>query len=312
MKLMKYKFMLTCCLAICSVVMFTGCDDKADVAPVGDNIDKLISANTDLSIFQAALVKTRLDQFTKGGGPFTIFAPTNAAFNAIGINSATDLALLDSNALVQLITYHIQSVSRSFTEIPLGPNATMSTIGGGVQYGARYTDGRAYINGARITNSGGTAASNGFLYIVDRVLVPGTLSASAALTASGNYKLMLQAMAKTAVSNTTNPLTIFAVPNSVMIAAGYDSTTIANIGTTGVPFTTLKAIMQYHTVAQRIFSPNFKAGALKTVQGTNVTITTGTTVMVKGTNNPAPFSIVVPDVITTTGVIHGINGLLKP
>lgn len=311
MKMFKYKIILACLLTLSMSAVFISCDDKPDTVASGANIDQLISARPELSIFKAALERTRLNQFTQGGGPFTVFAPTNEAFIASGISTAADLALVDSNLLVQIMTYHIQAGARSFTEIPLGPNATMSTQGGFLQYAARYlTTGKAYINGAEITST--NAAGNGFLYTINRVLAPGFASAATTLAANPNYKLMLQAITKTAVVTTTNPLTIFAVPNNVMIAAGYDSTTIANLVAATAPYTTLRGIMQYHTVNQRIFTPNFKAGVLKTVQTTNVIIGLGATVTVKGTNNPTPFNIVVPDMLTSTGVIHGIDGLLKP
>ncbi|ULT45692.1 hypothetical protein KRR40_22105 [Niabella defluvii] len=50
-------------------------------------------------------------------------------------------------------------------------------------------------------------------------------------SSTNNYSLMLQAITKTATTTsfTTTPSTVFAIPNSVMLANGYDSTTIANI-----------------------------------------------------------------------------------
>jgi uncharacterized surface protein with fasciclin (FAS1) repeats len=311
MKKLKQLYNPLAILLISFVLLMTSCDDKPDVAPTGSSIDQLLAAKPEFSIFQAALKRTRLDQFKKGPGPFTVFAPTNTAFAAININSESDLALLDSNFLVQILTYHIQAGGRSYTEIPLGPNATMSTQGGFTQYGARYLDGRgAYINGAAISGTG-TAASNGFLYEVNRVLIPAFYSTSATLALNPDYKLMLQAFTKAAVSTTTNPMTIMLVSNSVMVANGYDSTTIANLTTTGIA--TLKSIMQYHQIAQRIFSPNFKSGTYKTVQGTNVTVAVnGTAITVKGTNNPSPFNVIPLDIPTTTGVLQGVSGLLKP
>ena len=309
MKIFNRKFLIIGCLIISMLATFSSCD-KNDAAVVsGDNLDKLITDKPELSLLAAALIKTRLTTFTQGKGPYTIWAPTNAAFNAIGINTAADLNALDSNLLVQILTYHIQAANRSFTEIPLGPNATMTTQGGFTQYASRKIGGSAYINGAEVTEPN-IKASNGYLHVINRVLLPAYLSAAASLAANSNYKLMLQAITKTATTTTTNPLTIFAVSNNIMIAAGYDSTTIANA--TGPALVTLTAIMKYHTVNKRIFSPDFVAGNLKTVQGTNVIIGTTGAVTVKGTNNPAPFQLTSRDFLTTTGVIHEINGLLKP
>ena len=311
MKIFKYRFLKTWLLAVVAISFFAGCENDDIPTTPQDKLDKIITANPDLSIFSAALIKTRLNIFTEGGGPFTIFAPTNAAFASVGIASANDLALIDSNLLVQIITYHIQAGTRSYTEIPQGPNATMSTQGGFTQYASRYAGGSAFINGGKITGSG-TPASNGYIYILNKVLVPGFLSATATFAANSNYKLMLQAFTKTAVTITTNPYTIFAVPNNVMISAGYDSTTIANLVAASAGYTTLQSIMRYHLVPQRIFSSDFKPGPLKTVQGTNLTITTGAAVGIKGTNNSSAFTIAGGDILTTTGVIQPINGLLKP
>lgn len=308
MKIFNTKFLLISFLAISMLATLGSCD-KEDAVVAGDNLDKLITDKPELSLFAAALTKTRLTTFTQGVGPFTIWAPTNAAFNAIGINTATDLNSLDSNLLVQILTYHIQQANRSFTEIPLGPNATMPTQGGFIQYASRKVGGSAYINGVEVTEPN-IKASNGYLHVINRVLFPAYSTAAATLAAMPNYKLMLQAITRTATVTTTNPLTIFAVPNNVMVAAGYDSTAIATAS--GTALTTLTAIVRYHLVNRRIFSPDFVAGNLKTVQGTNLVIGTTGGVTVKGTNNPTAFQVTSSDLLTTTGVIHGINGLLKP
>jgi uncharacterized surface protein with fasciclin (FAS1) repeats len=312
MKILKYKLLKTGLVALSALLIFTACKDDTPATTLPtENLDAKINSKTDLSLFQAALVKTRLDIFTKGGGPFTIWAPTNTAFNAIGINTAADLNLIDSNLLVQILTYHIQAGARSFVEIPLGPNAAMSTQGGLTQYASRKQRGSAYINGVQVIESD-IRTSNGYMHVINRVLIPPFLGAAATLASSPNYKLMLQAITKTAATSliAVNPTTIFAVPNTVMVAAGYDSLFIARA--TGTDSTTLARIVRYHLVNKRIFSSDFKTDTLKTVQGTNLRITAGSPVTVKGTNNPAPFQLTSTDIITTTGVIHGISGLLKP
>jgi uncharacterized surface protein with fasciclin (FAS1) repeats len=288
-----------------------GCEkeDTASTTVLAENIDSKITARAELSIFQAALKKTRLDIFTKGGGPFTIWAPTNTAFANIGISKEADLNTLDSNLLVQILTYHIQAVSRSYNEIPLGPNANMVTQGGLTQYASRKTGGTAYINGAAVTEPN-IQASNGYMHVINRVLVPPFFNMAASLALMPNYKLMLQAITRTATSTTTNPLTIFAVPNSVMLDAGFDSTAIASA--TGANLTALTAVIRYHVINKRIFSPDFIAGAVKTVQGGNILIGTGTSITVKGNGNASPFQVTSSDFVTTTGVIHSINGLLLP
>lgn len=293
------------------MIVLASCDKDDDTPAVAlQTLDQLITAKPELSIFNAALVKTRLTTFTQGGGPYTIWAPSNAAFNAIGINSAADLAMIDSNLLVQILTYHIQTGARSYPEIPLGPNSPMVTQGGFTQYASRYDGGFAYVNGAKVSGIN-MPGSNGYLYIIDRVLTPPYNAIRTNLQLNTNYKQMLQAIVKTNADSAVGATyTLFAVPNSVMTAAGYDSVSIARVA--GTTLVTLRSIMRYHMVQQRIFYPDFKAGNLKTFQGTNVVISLTPAVNIKGTSNPSPFQITIPDVLSTNGVIHAINGLLKP
>ena len=316
MKIFNYKSFRLGVIALSALVIFAGCDKDDD--PVGpvlgtETLDAKLAARADLSLFKAAIDKARLTNFTQGGGPFTLFAPNNAAFNAIGITTAADLNTLDSNLLVQILTYHLQAGARSYVEIPLGPNANMTTQGGLTQYASRKippATPNAYINGVLVSERD-IAASNGYLHIIDKVLFPPLLTTAQALAAQPNYARFAQAVVKTATTTTTNPLTIFAVDNAAMIAAGYDSTTIANA--TGPALTALTAIVRYHVVPRRIFSPDLTAGPLKTVQGGNITVAgTPGNFTLKGNNNPTPFSIVNSDVITTTGVVFSISGLLKP
>jgi uncharacterized surface protein with fasciclin (FAS1) repeats len=60
---------------------------------------------TNSDLLAAALTKAELVDTLEGDGPFTVFAPTDAAFNAIGIN--TDADLPDKATLTPLLTYHV-------------------------------------------------------------------------------------------------------------------------------------------------------------------------------------------------------------
>lgn len=313
MRLLKYNYLVL--LTALSLSLFSSCDKNDDAAPAAatETLDAKITANGDLSLFQAALTRTRLTTFTKGGGPFTIFAPTNAAFNAIGISTQANIDALDSNYLVQLLTYHIQAGARTYVEIPQGPNATMTTQGGLTQYASRYVGSSpaGYINGAQITTAD-IKASNGVMHIINKVLVPPFYTNLANLMSNSDYSLMVQAINKAAITSsfTASPTTVFGIPNSVMTANGYDATTIA--GLTGTPLTTLSNILKYHVVPQRIFYPDFKAGALKTAQGTNVTVSFGSgNVYIKGTSNAAPFQLTSTGYTSSNGVLYSINGMLK-
>src|SRR5215216_3212702 len=97
------KFIKRILLIVFIAVAFTTCD-KDETVVAQDNLDTIINANADLSLYKAALIKTKLTTFTQGPGPFTIYAPNNAAFNAMGVNSETDLNLIDSSLLTTIMT----------------------------------------------------------------------------------------------------------------------------------------------------------------------------------------------------------------
>lgn len=69
-------------------LVFVQCDKSDDVA-VKPSLDETLSSSSDMSILKAAIAKAKLETFTKGPGPFTIFTPTDAAFTAAGITSAS-------------------------------------------------------------------------------------------------------------------------------------------------------------------------------------------------------------------------------
>jgi uncharacterized surface protein with fasciclin (FAS1) repeats len=308
-------------LLLCSI-LFIQCDKDNDTVVATENLDEALAKNTEFSMFKAAITQAKLETFTKGPGPFTIFAPTNAAFTAAGITSAT-LAAMDSITLTALVLNHFQTslngvfTARTSFEIPEGPNAPMTSIAGYSNFS--YKDKAAnkiFVSGALITERD-IKTSNGIIHKIDRVLFPPVASVMTLLTANPNYSLMVQAIAKTAVTSTftASPITVFALPNSVMTANGYDAVTIAAL--TGPALTTLTNILRYHVVTSRNFSTDLKAGTLKTAYivatiPAVVTVSLGTGVSVKGVSNPTPFLLGPADLAATNGVIHSVAGMLKP
>lgn len=306
-------------LFLLSAVIFLQCD-KNDPPVVRDNLDATLAKNSDLSIFKAAIAQAKLETFTKGPGPFTILAPTDAAFTAAGI-SAANLPLIDSITLTALILNHFQSsaagvyTARTSYEIPEGPNGPMTSIAGysNYSYKDKATD-KIYISGATVTEKD-IYCSNGIIHKIDKVLAPPVNSNITNLTADANYSLMVQAITKTGLTTTLSPstaapVTVFAIPNAVMTANGYDAVTIAALS--GAALTTLNNILRYHVVRLRNFSTDMKVGNLKTVFGTNVIVSRTTGVFIKGNSNPAAFQINPVDIASTNGVIHSIAGMLKP
>ena len=311
----QYIHKIFCFSSVILILLISACNKNNDPVTTTQTIDEVINSNPDFSLYAYAVKKTNLDIFTKGGGPFTFFIPSNSGFSAIGINSTADIDNIDPLNLAILASYHFQGVLRTFYEIPEGPNAAMTTQTGLTQYGTRNVKSdKAYVNGVELLDKG-TLTSNGIYYKVGDVIQPPIYS-NAIIMLQGlgsNYSLMLQAITKTATTTsfTTVPSTVFLLQNSVMLANGYDSTTIANI--TGTAATTLTNILRYHVIPQRVFKSDFKVGTIATrYTGNSITVSgTNGNYSIQGKSNAAP-TLMGNGVATTGGVAYSIAQMLKP
>lgn len=301
-----------------TLLTIISCKKDSTTAVSGDNIDQYINTNSQYSLFAYAVKKTGVDIFTKGGGPFTFFVPTNEAFgrltfNGNPINSEVAIDKVDSVSLAIILINHFKVGSVSYPEIPAGPNAATTMQSGGTVYQSKNKNG-AFINGWQLLDQG-KLLSNGYVYGINGVLLPNFVNPLSWLTGGGNFKLMLQAIAKTATTSsfTTNPTTVFAIPDNIMVANGYDSVTIANLS--GANLTTLSNILKYHTIADRIYLGDWKTANYPTRLSKTATLSvtpTSGNLAIKGSNNAAPFSLTSANISCTTGVVYAINGMLKP
>ena len=159
-----------------ATTLLAACSDSDDHATVPtSNIVQLAQATPDLSILVEAVVAAGLASTLSGTGPFTVFAPTNAAFAALlGELGVTKEALLaDKTLLTAVLTYHVLGSKVESTQIPLG--AAIKTVQGAtlminaVGAGLVITDARG--RKASITTAD-IQATNGVVHLIDKVILP--------------------------------------------------------------------------------------------------------------------------------------------
>ena len=145
-----------------------------------DIIDNAVNSK-DHTTLVAAIKAAGLVETLKGAGPFTVFAPTNAAFAALPAGTVDTLLKPESKpALTKVLTYHgvagkmaAASLTKALTAG--GGKAMLKTVSGGTL--------TASAAGGKVTvmdESGGTAnvtiadvtQSNGVIHVVDKVLLP--------------------------------------------------------------------------------------------------------------------------------------------
>ena len=137
-------------------------------------IVEVASSNSDFETLVAAVTAAGLAETLSGEGPFTVFAPTDAAFEALP-EGVLEALLLPENkdALTSILTYHVVSGEVMAADVTAGdvPTVEGSTI-------AITTDGGVKVNEATVTATD-VDASNGVIHVIDAVLVPPTVDVAA-------------------------------------------------------------------------------------------------------------------------------------
>ena len=130
-----------------------------EVAVEAGNFNTLVAA-----VKAAGLVET-----LQGAGPFTVFAPTDAAFAKLPAGTVEAL-LADKEKLASILTYHVVSGNVMSNQIVKANGAKPSTVNGqAVDIVVR--GGKVYVNGAQVV-SADVMASNGVIHVIDTVLLP--------------------------------------------------------------------------------------------------------------------------------------------
>lgn len=129
--------------------------------------------NPDFSTLVAAIEAAGLSETLSGPGPYTVFAPTNAAFAALPAGTLDELLLPEGkDKLVRILGYHVVPGTVMSTDLPAEADGTAVASINNLDLTPRISaDGTAMVNEARITQADITA-SNGVIHVIDTVLMP--------------------------------------------------------------------------------------------------------------------------------------------
>jgi uncharacterized surface protein with fasciclin (FAS1) repeats len=132
-----------------------------------DIVDTAVAAGN-FTTLAAALEAAGLVETLKGAGPFTVFAPTDAAFAALPAGTVEDLLKPENkDKLVAILTYHVVPGKVMSTDLSEGLKA--ATVQGGEV--TITLDGGPKVDGAVISTAD-IAASNGVIHVIDSVIMP--------------------------------------------------------------------------------------------------------------------------------------------
>lgn len=137
------------------------------------NIVEVASGDSRFSTLVAAVGAAGLVETLSGPGPFTVFAPTNAAFDALPAGTVDTLLLPENQAqLVNILTYHVVPGSITSDQL-IGQQLNVATVqGGSVSVDGRVGKvGNVTVNNANVIIPD-IIASNGVIHAIDTVLLP--------------------------------------------------------------------------------------------------------------------------------------------
>ena len=133
------------------------------------NIVQVAAENGNFNTLVAAVKAAGLVETLSGPGPFTVFAPTDAAFAKLP-QGAVGALIADKEKLTAVLTYHVLSGRVSAADIVATNGATPTALDG-QKLDIEVRAGKVFVNGAQVTTAD-VAASNGVIHVIDGVLMP--------------------------------------------------------------------------------------------------------------------------------------------
>ncbi len=301
-------------LTLSAGLLFTACKDD-DNDP--KSIVELAQGNADLSILVDALVRADLAATLEGAGPFTVLAPTNAAFtsllNTLGVSSLNDIPV---DQLRNILLNHVVSGDVRSRDLTTGYVNTLATGPGNnpISLYVDVTSGVKFNNAATVTTAD-VAASNGVVHIIDQVITIPTV-VNTALN-NPNFSTLVTALTRAdlgvnyvSILSGNGPFTVFA-PTNAAFAALLTELGVSSLN--DIPASTLNAVLQYHVVnGANVRSTQLTNGQTVTTFGSG-TFTVGLTDGAKITDaNNRVANIIAVDVQASNGVVHAIDKVILP
>merc|ERR1719313_577114 len=282
--------------------------DKVLLPPADDeptqSIVEIAAGNDDFSTLVAALQAADLVDALSGDGPFTVFAPTNAAFEALGDTVDELLKPENKDHLADILKYHVvsgQVLSTDLTEGLEAPTLQGASV-------TAHLD-PVMINDANVVTPD-VLATNGVIHVIDKVLLPPAAEGptqSIVEIAAGNDDFStlvaaLQAADLVDALSGDGPFTVFAPTNAAFEALGDTVDELLKPENKEQ----LADILKYHVLAAKVLSTDLTEGLeATTLQGDVVTAHLDP-VMINDAN------VIAADIMATNGVIHAIDKVLLP
>lgn len=316
------KFNWALALLILFSVSFTACDDDDDDMPAASqDIVELAQADNRFTSLVDALTQANLVSTLQGTGPFTVFAPTNDAFNTfLSDNNFASLGDVPNDVLTAVLLNHVVGAKALSTDLSTGYLSTSATEASTNNPLSVYVDlsSGVTLNGISSVVEADVEGTNGVIHGVNAVIGLPTVVTHA--LANAGFTTLVAALTRqdlttdyVSILSGTGPFTVFAPTNDAFQAL-LDSNNDWN-SLDDIPAATLEAVLNYHVVSganvlsstltdgQTVTTTSNDATFIINIAGSDVSITD----LQSRTSN-----IIATDVQGVNGVVHVVDGVLLP
>lgn len=318
MKTNGKKFLSIFAIALIAIFSLTSCEEDED--PINDVLEEeltsivaIASANSDFSTLVTALTTADLVTTLQGDGPFTVFAPTNEAFNKLD-EGVLQLLLDNPSSLADILKYHVVSGKVMSTDLSDG---NVESLLSGKSINVSISGGTVSLNSSATVTNADVEASNGVIHIIDEVLIPEGFEfpkPSIVSIASETPSLSILVDALTMFPDLVNALsadgsyTVFAPTNDAFVAL---LGVIGQSSLEDIPEDVIERLLKYHVISgSALMSTDLSDGQMAaTLLSADDKITvgiSGSSVMINNAN------VTSANIEASNGVVHVIDAVLVP
>ena len=279
-------------------------------------IVEIAAGNDDFSTLVAAVTAADLAETLSGDGPFTVFAPTNDAFETAldELGLTLDDVVGDIDLLTSILTYHV--VAGEVFAADLSDGQRVATVNGAT-FVVNLDDGASITDSAgRSTNIVATDidASNGVIHVIDSVILPPSQTIVDIAAGNDDFSTLVAAVMAAELAETLSgegPFTVFAPTNEAF------TSTLNELGLTlddiaGDP-DLLTSILTYHVINGSVYSSDLSDGLeAATINGATFTVNISDDGVTLSDGMSREITVVATDIEGTNGVIHVIDEVILP
>ena len=296
-------------------------DDDAVIPPVTNNIVDIAQSSEDFTSLVAALQKANLVTTLQTQGPFTVLAPTNAAFSTFLLdNGFGSLDEVPVDVLTNILLNHVVGGRLASTDLTTGYASTFATSSASDASMSIFIDtsNGVRFNGVSSVTTADISADNGIVHVVDAVIGLPTIATFA--TSNNALSILVDALVyadsgsptvpyiSTVSDASAGPFTVFTPTNDAFA----DLLTELNANAlTDLPPSAINDVLLYHIVGANVLSGQLTSGPVATLGG-NIIADTSDFTLTDPNNRVSNIITSLVDIQAENGVVHVIDKVILP